>query len=125
MVVIKHKGNFKNTEKLLKGYSTSRLLSVLDRFGAEGVRALASATPVDSGVSAGSWSYRSYISGGSFFISWENSEKTSQGTPIVILLQYGHGTRTGGYVQGRDFINPAIRPVMDKIADAIWKEITA
>ena len=123
MVTFRHKGNFRNTEKFLNGYDKDRLLRVLNTYGAEGVRALASATPIDSGVSASSWSYRVDISASSFSITWENSAKTYQGTPIVILLQYGHGTRNGGYVQGIDFINPAITPIMDKIADAVWREV--
>ena len=125
MVSFKHTGNFNNIEKSLRGYNRQRLMSVLNRFGDEGVRALASATPSDSGVTKDSWSYRVDMSGGSFSIIWDNSSVTSSGVPIVILLQYGHGTRNGGYVQGRDFINPAIRPVMDRIADAVWREVAA
>lgn len=123
MVTFRHRGDFKNAEKLMRGYDKTRLLGILNGYGAQGVRALASATPVDSNVTANSWSYRTSVSGSSFFIIWENSSVTSSGTPIVILLQYGHGTRNGGYVQGRDFINPAIRPIMDQIADAVWREV--
>ena len=125
VVTFKHRGDFKNVEKFMKGFNKSHLVSILNSYGAQGVAALASATPIDSGVSASSWSYRTSVSGGSFFIIWENSSVTSSGTPIVILLQYGHGTGTGGYVQGRDFINPAIKPVMDKIAEDVWREVTA
>ena len=124
MVTFKHKGDFKKTEGMLKKYNKRQLVAVLNGYGAEGVRALAAATPVDSGVSAGSWSYRTSVSRSSFFIMWENSAKTSQGTPIVILLQYGHGTRGGGYVKGKDFINPAIAPIMERIADSVWREVT-
>jgi len=123
MITFKHRGSFKNSERFLTNYDKRRLLSVLNQYGREGVSALSSATPIDSGASASSWSYRTSVSGGSFFIIWENSEKTAQGTPIVILLQYGHATRSGGYVQGKDFINPAIKPVMDKIAEAVWMEV--
>ena len=123
VVSFKHRGSFKNMEKFLKGYSSDRLLNVLHGYGNQGVSALASATPIDSGESASSWSYRVSVSRGSFFIIWENSSVTSSGTPIVILLQYGHGTRDGGFVQGKDFINPAIKPVMDRIAEDVWREV--
>ena len=118
-----HRGDFNNIEKFFKGHNTQKLVGILERYGAEGVRALATATPKDTGLTAGSWSYRISISRGSFFIIWENSNVTSSGTPIAILLQHGYGTRNGGYVQGYDFINPAIRPVMEKIADAVWREV--
>jgi len=123
VVSFKHRGSFKNMEKFLKGYSSDKLLNVLHGYGNQGVSALASATPIDSGESASSWSYRVSVSRGSFFIIWENSSVTSSGTPIVILLQYGHGTRDGGFVQGKDFINPAIKPVMDRIAEDVWREV--
>ena len=123
-VTFRHRGDFKHVEKFMKGYKKKQLVGILNGFGENGVRALASATPVDSGLSADSWSYKVSISRGSFFIIWENSSVTSSGTPIVILLQYGHGTKNGGYVQGRDFINPAIAPVMDSIAEAVWREVT-
>ena len=123
VISLTHRGNFNNIEKYFKSYNTSKLVNVLEQYGAEGVRALAAATPKDTGNTASSWSFRTSISGGSFFIVWENSNTISDGTPMVILLQYGHGTRNGGYVQGQDFINPAIRPVMDKIADAVWREV--
>jgi len=123
VVTFKHRGNFNNIERMMTRFNVGALARILNAYGAEGVRALASATPVDSGVNADSWSYRTSISRSSVFIIWENSSVTSSGTPIVILLQYGHGTRNGGYVQGKDFINPAIAPVMDRIAEAIWEEV--
>lgn len=122
-VTFKHRGNFNRLEKFLKNADRQKLMSVLDRYGREGVSALALATPVDSGKTASSWSYRIGTSRGSFFIIWENSHVTSTGTPVAILLQYGHGTRGGGYVQGREFINSAISPIMDQIAEAVWQEV--
>lgn len=122
-VVFKHRGNFNNFEKFAKGYKTSRLIAILNNYGQKGVIALASATPVDSGKTAASWSYRTNTSTNSFSIIWENSNLTSTGVPVAILIQYGHGTRNGGYIQGREFINSAIRPIMDNIAEAIWQEV--
>lgn len=122
-VIIKHRGNFNHLEKFLKGASNKKITGILERYGQEGVNALALATPIDSGETASSWSYRTSVSGSSFFIIWQNSHVTSTGTPVAILLQYGHGTRGGGYVQGREFINSAIRPIMDEISEAIWQEV--
>lgn len=124
VITFKHRGNFNNVEKFFKGYNTQKLVNILEKYGEEGVQALSSATPKDTGLTASSWSYRTNISKGSFFIIWQNSNVTSNGTPIVILLQYGYGTKNGGYVQGQDFINPAIQPVMDKIAEAVWREVS-
>ena len=89
-----------------------------------GVSALESATPVDSGLTASSWDYEIHQSRNSAKIVWTNSN-INQGVPIAIILQYGHGTRNGGYVQGRDYINPAIKPVFDRIAEGVWKEVTS
>lgn len=117
-------GSLANTEKFLTQMSKGRHLDVLDRYGREGVSALAAATPVDSNVTASSWNYKIKRSRGTASIEWTNSHKVD-GTPLVILLQYGHGTGSGGYVQGRDFINPAIRPVFDRIAENVWKAVTS
>jgi len=100
------------------------LFKSLERYGQEGVAALESATPVDSRKTAASWSYKVTSSKGQHSIEWTNSHVVA-GTPVAILLQYGHGTGTGGYVQGRDFINPAMKPVFDKIADNVWKAVTS
>ena len=99
------------------------LVGDLDKYGREGVTALASATPVDSGLTAKSWYYEVSVTNESATISFHNSN-IQNGVPIAVILQYGHGTRNGGWVQGRDYINPAIQPVFDKIADAAWKEVT-
>lgn len=113
------------TESWLDKIRKSNIMDQLDRYGQMGVDALSSATPIESGETAHSWYYTVKRSGGSFSIEWHNSHKTATGTPVAILLQYGHGTGTGGYVQGRDFINPAMRPVMDKIAEEVWKVVTS
>lgn len=124
MISFTSTGSFKNTERFLTRMSRGDILRELDRYGAMGVSALRSATPVDSGATAASWGYEVTRSRGSWSIAWTNSHNVS-GTSIAIILQYGHGTGTGGYVRGRDYINPAIRPVFDKIADGVWKVVTS
>lgn len=96
---------------------------VLDKYGREGVAALSAATPVDTGETASSWNYEVVQNGESVALIFTNNNKTKTGTPIAILLQYGHGNGNGGYVQGRDYINPAVRPIFDEIADRAWKEV--
>ena len=122
MIKISHKGNFNNTEKFLKKISTADFMRNLEKYGEMGVQALASATPIDSGLTASSWSYEIEKSSGSYTIHWVNNN-VNNGVNIAIILQYGHGTGTGGYVQGRDYINPALRPIFDEIADSAWKEV--
>ena len=117
-------GSFSRTETFLKRMLKGDMFVALEAYAREGVAALASATPVDSGVTAASWNYEIQRTGSSYTIVWTNSH-VIDGRPIVIMLQYGHGTGTGGYVQGRDFINPAIRPVFDRIADKVWKAVTS
>ena len=124
MIVIKHRGTFNNTEKFLKGANKINYRRILERYAKEGVLALSAATPVDSSLTANSWGYEINISKGSFSIAWTNSN-VQDGVPIAIILQYGHGTGTGGYVQGRDYINPAIRPIFDKIANSVWQEVSS
>jgi len=97
-------------------------MSTLDKYGKQGVTALSQATPKDSGLTATSWSYTISRSNGTIAIEWNNSN-IQNGCPIAVILQYGHGTGNGGYVQGRDYINPAMRPVFDKILDDMWKEV--
>ena len=123
MVVVKHKGDFSNTEKFLRKLSNHDARSVLEKYAQEGVAALAAATPVDSGLTASSWGYEITRSGKTYAINWTNSNVVN-GVPIAVILQYGHGTGTGGWVQGRDYINPAIRPIFDKIANEAWREVT-
>lgn len=124
MISFTSSGSFKNTEAFLKKMSRKEMFNSLEASAREGVSALASATPVDSGITAASWSFEIQRSGDSCTIVWTN-DHVVDGRPIVIMLQYGHGTGTGGYVQGRDFINPAIKPVFDRIADKVWKAVTS
>lgn len=116
-------GSFKNTEDFLKAAVSSQLFSRLESYGREGVAALSRATPVDSGLTASSWSYEVVNKRGRHSIIFHNSHNPS-GRPVAILIQYGHGTGTGGYVQGRDYINPVILPLFDRIADDVWKAVT-
>lgn len=118
-----HKGDFKKTEKFLKGAKVFNLKSLLKRYGEAGVKALKAATPKDTGELADSWGYQIEIKQGSARVIWTNS-KVIDGYPIAILLQYGHATGGGGYVQGRDYINPAMRNIFDQLAIAAWKEVT-
>lgn len=124
MIKVQQKGNFDHTENFFKRVRKERMFTNLAAYGRLGVAALAMYTPVDTGRTASSWTYKIRQDGGNVSICWMNDNKTKTGIPIVILLQYGHGTRNGGYVQGRDFINPAIQPVFDEIAENVWKEIT-
>ena len=117
------KGSFKNLDKFLKTMKTFSAEDILNSYGQKGVSMLQSATPVDSGISAASWSFTTEVTRSSWSITWTNSSVTRDGIPIVILLQFGHGTGTGGYVQGYDFINPALRAVFDKLADDVWKAV--
>lgn len=122
MISFTQSGSFKNTERFLKRVVKDDNWSILNRFGEAGVVALSNATPVDSGLTADSWYYKVTQNRRGYSITWYN-HNVNDGRPIAILLQYGHGTGTGGYVQGRDYINPAIRPVFDKIADEVWKAV--
>lgn len=123
MIKIRQKGDFsKVTTYLIKAKKGIRLRD-LDKYGKQGVAALSSATPVDTGLTASSWYYRIERSGSTISITFLNSN-VQNGVPIAVILQYGHGTGTGGWVQGRDYINPALRPIFDKIADDAWKEVT-
>ena len=123
MIRFSHKGDFSKVTRFLERAKEVVRLGALDKYGREGVAALASATPVDSGETAQSWYYEITNKKGFVSISFHNSN-IQNGVPIAIILQYGHGTGTGGWVAGRDYINPAIQPIFDKIADAAWKEVT-
>lgn len=122
MITFAQKGSFNKTEKFLKNAKNIKFDEILKRYGEEGVEALSNATPKDTGLSASSWGYEIKKTKDHVYIYWTNSN-INKGIPIVLLIQYGHGTRNGGYVQGIDFINPAIRPVFDKIADGVWAEV--
>ena len=124
IISFRHRGNFNKTEKFFNRLLGREYLNILDHYGQMGVDALSSATPVDTGKTASSWFYEIERSGGGISISWHN-DNINQSVNIAVILQFGHGTGTGGYVQGRDYINPAIRPVFDKIADESWKEVVS
>ena len=123
MITFRQKGDFSKLTKFLERAKESVHLGDLDKYGREGVAALSSATPVDTGLTANSWHYKIEQCGGSVSIVFYNSN-IQNGVPIAIILQYGHGTRNGGWVQGRDYINPAIQPVFDKITEDAWREVT-
>lgn len=120
---VESSGSFDNIEAFLKKMADSSIFDQLTRFGQEGVNALAAATPQDSGETANSWYFEIVKDGSTWSIVWGNSNIVA-GRPIAILLQYGHGTGTGGYVEGRDYINPALRPVFDRIAAEAWRVVT-
>lgn len=123
MIKIKQKGDFSRTIRYLGRVKKAVRLSDLDAFGREGVAALASATPVETGRTANSWTYEITRSNEKVTISFHNTN-IQNGVPIAIILQYGHGTGNGGWIQGRDYINPAIRPVFDEITQKAWREVT-
>ena len=123
MITIRQKGDFAKTTHFLQKAQKPLNISNLEILAREGVAALASATPVDSGLTASSWYYKIEKTKGTTSINFYNSN-VQNGVPIAIILQYGHGTRNGGWVQGRDYINPAIQPIFDKIADSAWREVT-
>jgi len=119
-----HRGSFSNTEKFLKKFSDKDYRSMLSRYGQTGVLALQEKTPVDSGETRSSWEYKIEKTSYGYSLSWYNTVMAGT-TPLVILLHYGHGTRGGTYVPGVDFINPAMKPVLEEISNDIWKEVTS
>lgn len=123
MISFTHSGSFKNLEKFLRDANGGRIGRGLDALAERGVAALAANTPVESGQTANSWGYEIERKRGRITITWTNSHVVD-GVPISIILQYGHATGTGGYIQGRDYINPAIKPIFDDIATKVWKEVT-
>jgi hypothetical protein len=122
-ITITTKGNWDRTTQYLNRMKSADLAALLSKYGQQGVNALSNATPVESGETAGGWYYEIISRKGYSSIRWHNSHVVD-GRPIAILIQYGHGTGTGGYVQGRDYIMPAIRPVFDQIANEVWREVT-
>ncbi len=124
MITFKHKGDFKKTDRFLSGAQKLKIQSLLKRYGAEGVAALAAGTPVASGITANSWDFSITKSKWGYTIAWSNSHE-NQGANIAILIQYGHGTGTGGYVPPIDYVNPAMRPIFERIAEDIWKEVSS
>lgn len=125
LITLQTTGNFKKTTAFLNKLKQNHIVTVLNRYGAKGVSALSQATPIESGETAGSWYYTIEQSAGTYSIVFHNRHMDSAGVPIVILIQYGHGTRNGGYVQGRDFINPAIQPIFDQIKRDVWREVSS
>lgn len=123
MITFRHKGNFSKTfnyfSKLTEKISANRF----EKYGKMGVDALMSATPVDTGLTSRSWYYTIEQKDGYIYISFNNSN-VQNGINIAVILQYGHATRNGGWVEGRDYINPAIRPIFDNIAKEAWEEVT-
>lgn len=128
MITISHKGDFKKSLKFLNNLSEkvgigSPIRRILEKYGQMGVNALAAATPVDTGKTADSWTYEIEMTDESYKITWLNTN-VNKHVNIAMILQYGHGTRNGGYVAGRDYINPAIQPIFDQLADEAWREVT-
>lgn len=123
-ISFRQRGNFDKTEKFLKKSFGRDYLGVLEKYARQGVAALSGATPVKTGLTAASWNYKIIQNDSSLSIIWENSN-VNKGVNIALILQYGHGTRNGGYVEGRDYINPALQPIFDSMADAAWKEVTS
>lgn len=122
MIKFRQKGDFKNLTRYLEKVKGSFNLSILDKYGREGVTALSSATPIDTGETASSWYYQITNKNGRAILSFYNSNNQN-GVPIAIILQYGHATQNGGWVQGRDYINPAIQPIFDRIVKDAWGEV--
>lgn len=125
MIVIHQKGDFKKLTRFLERSKEVVHRGILDKYGKRGVEALAAATPKDTGLTASSWSYKIKNNPGSgASITFYNSN-IQNGVPIAIVLQYGHATKNGGWVEGRDYINPAIQPIFDEMAEAVWKEVVS
>lgn len=123
MIEFQSKGSFQKTDEWFSRMSKADIFDVLDGYAVQGMHALANATPTDSGVTAESWTYEVVKKRGRYAIIFHNTHMVS-GRPIAILIQYGHGTGTGGYVEGRDYINPVILPLFNKIANDVWKAVT-
>lgn len=123
MITFRQKGDFSKFTRYLERVKEAAKIGILDKYGQAGVDALSSATPVKTGLTAKSWSYEIEHQNGLASITFYNSN-VNKGVPIAIILQYGHGTRNGGWVEGRDYINPAIQPIFDKITEDAWREVT-
>jgi hypothetical protein len=123
MIEFTQKGDFSTVERYLRRMKTLELNTILTKYATLGQNALSNATPVESGETAASWYYTIVQRPGYYSIRWHNRHQVD-GVPIAVILQYGHGTGTGGYVQGRDYIMPAIRPIFDRIVDEAWREVT-
>ena len=124
MITFRQKGDFSKLNRYFEKLKEGIKIGDLDKYGRAGVEALSNATPKDTGQTASSWYYEIKHSNGSVSIQFKNSN-VHEGVPIAVILQYGHGTGTGGWVEGRDYINPAIQPIFDEIANNAWKEVTS
>lgn len=123
MLSVKSSGSTDNLERALRKLQKLDIMSILHHAGQTGVAALTSATPKDTGLAAGSWDYEIRKTKSGVSIVWTNSDVENE-FPVAVMLQYGYSTGTGGYVAGRDYINPAIRPIMDQIAADVWRAVT-
>lgn len=123
MIRLVSKGDFRKADRYFRNLIKASHVEILEKYGEKGVAALSSATPVDSGLTASAWDYRIERSGSRVALYFIN-HNINDGVNIAIILQYGHGTGTGGWVEGRDYINPAIRPIFDELAEAAWREVT-
>ena len=124
MFKVKNHGDFSKTEAFLKRVRHPFYFNKLHEYGRKGVEALRAATPRDTGKTAESWSYEIRTSGNRIKIIWKNSNLAERGMPVAVLIQYGHATKNGGYVEGIDYSNPALQPIFQEMADSIWKEVT-
>ena len=123
MITFRTKGSFRHTRRMLEKAEACDFHHVLEKYAIKGVAELMLATPKDSGLTADSWGYKIFEGPGSARIEWTNDNE-NKGYNIALLIQYGHGTRNGGWVEGRDFINPTIQPIFDEIAQKAWEEVT-
>lgn len=123
MGLITHKGDFKNTENFLKKASKLKVTDLLKKYGYKGAQELSQVTPFDSGLTAQSWNYLVESHSQGYRLVWTN-DNVVDGVSVAILLQYGHGTKSGSYVEGRDYINPVMRPILDDLSQELWKEVT-
>ncbi len=123
MITFTQKGDFKNSRAFMKALKDADFLDALDKYGQQGVEALRRATPKDTGATADAWDYTIKRTSNSVSIQWTNSN-APYGVPVAILIQYGHGTRNGGYVEGIDYINPALKPIFEEISEGAWREVT-
>lgn len=123
MITVTHKGDFKNTQRMLESMKKKNARAILEKYGKRGVDALRNNTPVDSGTTAESWGYEIHQSKGRYELVWTNSNVNNV-VSIAIIIQYGHGTRNGGYVSGINYINPALSKIFDQMADEVWREVT-
>lgn len=122
MITFNQKGDFSKTINYLNGLRKRKYLNIIEKYAKAGVDALQSNTPKDTGITADSWNYEIVTTRKGFSINWTNSNVVGD-VPLVILLQYGHATRSGSFVEGKDFINPTMRPIFDKIVESLWKEV--